>query len=39
MVVAPENTVELMALKYWFYEFQKHGTKMLEVMIEDPNSD
>ena len=34
MVITPQTTVELMALKYWMYEFQKHGTKMLEVMIE-----
>lgn len=34
MVIVPETSVELMALKYWMYEFQKHGTKMLEVMVE-----
>lgn len=34
MVIVPESSVELMALKYWMYEFQKHGVKMLEVMVE-----
>ena len=34
MVVVPESSVELMALKYWMYEFQRHGSKMLEVMVE-----
>lgn len=34
MVIAPETSVELMALKYWMYEFQKHGVKMLEVLTE-----
>jgi len=34
MVIVPECVTELMALKYWMYEFQKHGVKMLEVMIE-----
>lgn len=34
MVIIPESSVELMALKYWIYEFKKHGNKMLEVMVE-----
>ncbi len=34
MIIVPESSVELMALKYWMYEFQKHGVKMLEVMVE-----
>lgn len=29
--VIPENTTELVALKYWVKEFLAHGVKMLEV--------
>lgn len=34
MLIVPESSTELMALKYWMYEFQKHGVKMLEVVVE-----
>lgn len=31
MHICPENTTELMALKYWMKEYLAHGPKMLEV--------
>jgi hypothetical protein len=34
--IAAENTVELMALKYWAQEYKEHGDKLLEVDIENP---
>ena len=29
--ICPKDGVEVMALKYWYKEFQTHGMKMLEV--------
>lgn len=32
--IVPENSVEVMALKYWELEFREHGTKLLNVVTE-----
>lgn len=29
--VCPENSIEVMALKYWRGEYEEHGDKVLEV--------
>lgn len=34
--VAPSDTVEAMALKYWAKEYAAHGAKMLEVETDVP---
>ncbi len=31
LIIMPENSVELMALKYWRKEYEEHGDKVLEV--------
>lgn len=36
LVIVPENTVEMMALKYWEMEYREHGDKMLTVVTTLP---
>lgn len=36
LVIIPENTVEMMALKYWQHEYDEHSSKVLEVRLDVP---
>ena len=36
--IVPESGIEAMAIKYWMAEYNKHGTRMLEIVTETPKA-
>jgi hypothetical protein len=36
LVVGAQDSIEAMALKYWLSEFEKQGSKLLEVDTDAP---
>lgn len=36
LVIAPDDSIESMALKYWLKEYEAHGDKLLDVDAELP---
>ena len=36
LVIVPRDSVEAMALRYWWEEYQKHGAVMLSVETDVP---
>lgn len=37
--VVPEDSTEMMALRYWEKEYHTHGSKMIEVDTEMPTEE